>query len=318
MANPRPPIAPEPTRWTIHGERLVDETWRLRLSIARVELPDGVHFEQYVLRMPKAAMTVLLDGAGERVLMIWRHRFVLDRRAWELPGGYVDVDENPTVTAAREVEEETGWRPHNMTLLTRFQPLVGTADFENLIFLGEGAEDTGTAGSAWNGVSRRDRSARSASVRADRTSEAIRSAARPVSQAFFDLALVSQHRGEQRQVEQPTPVVAVDHVQRASCEPLGLGRTSQIAEAAAELRGQVGAVEVGKPFRAVPVLRSREGLFGLAKGGQASAHIVRQCEPVCFHDRRRRDQYQHARPLAVVLGSLARSMASAGKRRNAA
>ena len=30
-----------------------------------------------------------------------------------------------------------------MTLLTRFQPLVGSADFENLLFLGEGAEATG-------------------------------------------------------------------------------------------------------------------------------------------------------------------------------
>jgi 8-oxo-dGTP pyrophosphatase MutT (NUDIX family) len=143
MANPRPSVAPEPTRWTIHGERLVDDTRRLRLSIAQVELPDGVHFEQYILRMPKAAMTVLLDDADERVLMIWRHRFVLDRWTWELPGGYVDADENPAVTAAREVEEETGWRPRSMRLLTRFQPLVGTADFENLIFLGEGAEDTG-------------------------------------------------------------------------------------------------------------------------------------------------------------------------------
>jgi hypothetical protein len=28
-------------------------------------------------------------------------------------------------------------------LLTTFQPLTGTADFENLIYLGEGAEDTG-------------------------------------------------------------------------------------------------------------------------------------------------------------------------------
>jgi hypothetical protein len=37
----------------------------LRLSIARVELPDGVHFEQYVRRMPKAAIMVVLD-AGER------------------------------------------------------------------------------------------------------------------------------------------------------------------------------------------------------------------------------------------------------------
>ena len=134
---------PEPTRWTIHGERLVDDTRRLRLSIAQVELPDGVHFEQYVLRMPQAAMTVLLDDARERVLLIWRHRFVLDCWTWELPGGYVDASEDPAVTAAREVEEETGWRPRSMRPLTRFQPLVGTADFENLVFLGEGAKHTG-------------------------------------------------------------------------------------------------------------------------------------------------------------------------------
>ena len=120
---------PDPTRWIVHGERLVDDTRRLRLSIAQVELPDGVRFEQYVLRMPKAAMTVLLDDAGERVLMIWRHRFVPDCWAWELPGGYVDPDEDPVVAAAREVEEETGWRPRSMSPLTRFQPLAGTADF---------------------------------------------------------------------------------------------------------------------------------------------------------------------------------------------
>jgi hypothetical protein len=38
------------TRWTIHGERVVDDTRRARWSIAEVELPNGVRFEQYVLR----------------------------------------------------------------------------------------------------------------------------------------------------------------------------------------------------------------------------------------------------------------------------
>jgi 8-oxo-dGTP pyrophosphatase MutT (NUDIX family) len=132
----------ELTRWTIHGERLVDDTRRLRLSIASIELPDGVHFEQYVMRMPKAAMMVVLDDR-ERVLMVWRHRFIVDRWVWELPGGYVDSDEDPAVTAAREVEEETGWRPRNVERLVSFQPMVGSADAENLLFVAHGADYIG-------------------------------------------------------------------------------------------------------------------------------------------------------------------------------
>ncbi|GGM45106.1 NUDIX hydrolase [Longimycelium tulufanense] len=132
----------ELTRWTIHGERVVDETRRLRLSIASVELPDGVQFEQYVLRMPKAAMVVVVDDA-DRALMMWRHRFILDRWVWELPGGYVDPNEDPAVTAAREVEEETGWRPRNVEFLTSFQPMVGSADAENLLYVARGADYVG-------------------------------------------------------------------------------------------------------------------------------------------------------------------------------
>src|SRR5690349_3849891 len=101
------------SEWIIHGERIVDDTRRAVLSIADVELPDGVRFEQYVLRVPSAAIVVVLDDA-DRVLMMWRHRFILKRWVWELPGGYIDPDEDPAVCAAREVEEETGWRPRNM------------------------------------------------------------------------------------------------------------------------------------------------------------------------------------------------------------
>jgi 8-oxo-dGTP pyrophosphatase MutT (NUDIX family) len=135
--------AADPTLWKIHDEWLVDDSRRLDLRIAHVELPDGVHFEQYVLRMPKTAIAVVLDDTGERVLMLWRHRFVPNVWTWELPGGYVDPNEDPRRAAAREVEEETGWRPRTIRFLTSFQPLTGTADFENLIYLAEGAEDTG-------------------------------------------------------------------------------------------------------------------------------------------------------------------------------
>jgi ADP-ribose pyrophosphatase len=134
--------ATELTRWTIHGERVVDDTRRARLSIVDVELPDGVRFEQYVIRAPKSAMVAVVDERA-RLLMVWRHRFVIDRWVWELPGGYVDDAEEAAFAAAREVEEETGWRPRSVEPLVSFQPWVGTADAENLLFLGRGADYIG-------------------------------------------------------------------------------------------------------------------------------------------------------------------------------
>src|SRR3954471_4542426 len=92
----------EATKWTILGERVIDDSRRGRLSIASVELPDGTEFEQYVLRLPKSATVAVVKD--DSVLMMWRHRFVIDRWVWELPGCYVDPSEDAAVTAAREVD----------------------------------------------------------------------------------------------------------------------------------------------------------------------------------------------------------------------
>lgn len=132
----------EATRWVIHGERIVDDTRKATLSIASVELPDGVRFEQYVIRAPRAAMMLVLDE-DDRALMMLRHRFILDRWVWELPGGYVDPEEDPAEAAVRECLEETGWKPRTVEPLVSFQPMVGTVDSENIVFLGRGAEHTG-------------------------------------------------------------------------------------------------------------------------------------------------------------------------------
>lgn len=129
------------TRWTVHSEQIVDDTRRAHWSIADIELPDGGRFEQYVLRTPPAVVVAVLKD--EHVLMMRRHRFIIDRWVWELPGGYVDDHEDPGAAAAREVLEETGWRPGPLKLVLSFQPMVGTADSENLLFVADGAVDVG-------------------------------------------------------------------------------------------------------------------------------------------------------------------------------
>jgi 8-oxo-dGTP pyrophosphatase MutT (NUDIX family) len=124
----------------VHGERLVDDTPHIRLSLADVELPNHARFTQYVFRMRRCAMTIVLDDSGGRVLMMRRHRFIVDRWVWELPGGYVDEGEDPAAAAAREVEEETGWRPGAMEYVLSCQPIIGNADYPQDLYLAHGAE----------------------------------------------------------------------------------------------------------------------------------------------------------------------------------
>jgi 8-oxo-dGTP pyrophosphatase MutT (NUDIX family) len=133
-------------KWLVHGERLVDDTPYVRISLADVEIPGHARFTQYVFRMRRTAVTVVLDDAGEQVLLMRRHRFIVDRWVWELPGGYVDDGEDPAVAAAREVEEETGWRPRQVEFVLSAQPLIGNADYPQDLYLGTGAELTGEPG----------------------------------------------------------------------------------------------------------------------------------------------------------------------------
>ena len=131
------------TRWRIHSDRVVDENPYIRLSTATVELADGTVFDQYVVRMARCVMTVVLDEDAERVLLIWRHRFIIDRWGWELPGGYVDPGEDGPSAAAREVEEETGYRPRSLEHVLTFQPMPGSADSPHELYLARGANRVG-------------------------------------------------------------------------------------------------------------------------------------------------------------------------------
>lgn len=130
-------------RTKVYGERTVYDNRWVRLTLVDIEPPNGERFEHHVVRLQTVALAVVLDEA-DRVLMLWRHRFVADEWGWELPGGIVDPGEEPEATARREVEEETGWRITGpLERLTAFQPMSGMVDTPHVVFLAKGATHVG-------------------------------------------------------------------------------------------------------------------------------------------------------------------------------
>ncbi|WP_252541074.1 NUDIX domain-containing protein [Streptomyces sp. RO-S4] len=128
--------------WVIHGKRNVYDNQWVKLQLWNVEPPGLSAFEHHVVTLHRVAVTAVLDEQ-DRVLMMWRYRFVPQQFGWELPGGIVDADEDPADTALREVVEETGWRPKTLEQVVTYQPMVGMVDSPHEIFVGHGAERVG-------------------------------------------------------------------------------------------------------------------------------------------------------------------------------
>lgn len=138
MANP-PDDVPA---WRMHGERtLYDNRW-VKLTQVDVEPPDGSRFWHHVVYLDHVSIAVVLDDT-QRVLMLWRHRFVPNQFGWELPGGICEAGESPAVTAARETEEETGFRPGEPKHLITFEPQPGMVASPHHLYLFQGATEVG-------------------------------------------------------------------------------------------------------------------------------------------------------------------------------
>ena len=134
-------------RWIVHGEApLYQDQW-LDIRLAEVELPDGRRFGHRLIRTaPTAGSVTIRDG---RVLLLWRHRFITDRWGWEIPLGRVDPGEAPAAAAARETEEETGWRPGPLIPLLSVEPTAGLSDSVHHVYLADGAEQIGPPADAY-------------------------------------------------------------------------------------------------------------------------------------------------------------------------
>ena len=89
-----------------------------------------------------SAVPLLADGT---VVLVRQYRAALDEDLLEIPAGKRDVvGEEPSLTAARELEEEIGMRAGRLELLAEFYNSPGFSDEHSYVFLAEDLVETET------------------------------------------------------------------------------------------------------------------------------------------------------------------------------
>ncbi|EGD59578.1 NUDIX hydrolase [Novosphingobium nitrogenifigens DSM 19370] len=106
---------------------------------------------EYVSRTRNVTAAVILAIDNDHVIMVEQFRIPLGRRSLELPAGLVGDDdggegEDPQVAAARELEEETGYRAGQIVSLGEFQSSPGMVTESYTLFHATDLEKIGEGG----------------------------------------------------------------------------------------------------------------------------------------------------------------------------
>lgn len=99
----------------------------IRVQIDQVELPDGNVSTREIVKHPGAVAIIALNSEN-KIIMVEQYRKPMDRSMLEIPAGKLEPGEDPEITAARELEEETGYQARSLNHLISFYTSPGFAD----------------------------------------------------------------------------------------------------------------------------------------------------------------------------------------------
>ena len=122
-----------------------EQIWQGRLLDVRrdrVRLPDGSEGVREYVTHPGAVVIipVLPDG---KLIFERQYRYPVGRVMLELPAGKIDPNEEPLLTAKRELREETGYAAAEWRHLGTMHPTIGYANERIEIFLAEALTSLG-------------------------------------------------------------------------------------------------------------------------------------------------------------------------------
>ncbi|AWR93481.1 NUDIX hydrolase [Acidianus brierleyi] len=120
---------------------------KFEVNVDKITLPNGKEKElQYIKHRGSAVMIPVIDR--ENIVLIKQYRPVIGKWIYEFPAGTIEENEEPEVTARRELIEEVGYEAGELIHLFDFYPSPGiTTELmhmylaKNLKFVGSKPEE---------------------------------------------------------------------------------------------------------------------------------------------------------------------------------
>ncbi|MGI9118968.1 MAG: NUDIX domain-containing protein [Acidimicrobiales bacterium] len=124
------------TGFSKREERVIHRGHVVTLVNATFVDPDGDEFEREIVHHPGAVSVVAVLDDGHTVVLVRQYRSAIEGLLLEIPAGKLDVDgEAPEAAAARELEEEVGYRAGRLEKLAEFYNSPGYCDEHSIVFL---------------------------------------------------------------------------------------------------------------------------------------------------------------------------------------
>jgi len=112
--------------WEVLSSKEVFKGVRYRVVEEEVRMPAG-NLLTYP-RVEKIPAVTVVPVLGEELVMVRQYRFPVHEVSLELPAGHMEEGESPIECAARELEEETGYRAGRVELLGSYNPTNELSD----------------------------------------------------------------------------------------------------------------------------------------------------------------------------------------------
>lgn len=120
----------------------------LNLRVDTVELPDKKYSKREIVEHP-GGVAVIPIADDNTIILVKQYRKAVEKFLLEIPAGKIELNEEPRVTAIRELKEETGYSTDKMEYLLEFYTSPGFTNEKIYLFLatdlvkGEANPDSG-------------------------------------------------------------------------------------------------------------------------------------------------------------------------------